>query len=283
MEALSIKLLTTFDSHYYDVYFTDGTIECFPSSTTILKAWPEPGLTNLRERLGKYEADRAMERGRLKGIAVHGAAEAGLNGSAIIYDNGMGSITEEELKHYQNNYFVTIIKNQEEFIALSRIHDLFELWQPEFLGTEIKVFSFAHKFAGTVDIIMRLKKGEYYINGGSYKIPETGVYIVDIKSGSFVGDSAFFQTASYAWAAIESGVINQSEFQGTIILHTNSTAKKGIEGLSVKIHDVSEVADDFEVFKDIYRVWKRSPLNKGAQIRRDLPNVLIFNKSKKII
>lgn len=276
MEHLSIKLIDSFDSHFYEVLFVDGTTKLFPSVTTILQAYPKPHLMKFRGEIGNNQADQLMNRGAKRGSSIHNAVEKMLNGAAILYDNGLGSISQREIDAYQLQYETVIMQDQIEYNQVFRIKQLFDMWQPEILATEQKIFDFDNEYAGTMDQVMRLRAGSYVINGLDYKIPETGVYVTDVKSGGFLDDSANYQTAAYAKAFLKTGVISKDEFKGTIILHCNSRGVKGIEGMSIKVRDRFDVDDDYIGFKVVHQLWKLT-MNQRPKVWQ-MPNALIYRK-----
>ncbi len=280
MEIISAKLITSLDLHFYEVLFSDGTTDHFPSVTTILQAYPQPHLSEWKGNVGNFFAEMAKNRGAARGSRIHNAVEKMLNGAVIIYDNGLGSISQSELEFYKAHYETVIMTDQLEYNEIYRIKQLFELWHPKILLTESKVYNIKERYAGTTDLVLFIEKSSWNYNGTSYKIPKTGIYVADVKSGSVISDSAHYQTAAYKEALDEMGVLSTimpgEEFAGTIILHTNSKTMKGIEGLSIKVRDEYEVLDDYQGFKDVYSVYKRTMSNKPKIWQ--MPNALIYKK-----
>ena len=120
---------------------------------------------------------------------------------------------------------------------------------------------------------MYIKDGKYKINGATeLHIPE-GLYVVDLKTGKAMPDSAFMQISSYASCYMEmSGV----KIAGGIVIHTGSKKKKGIEGLSTFIKTIDELKEDFNNYRAVANVWERLFSNSQPKIFT-FPSLITLN------
>jgi hypothetical protein len=71
------------------------------------------------------------------------------------------------------------------------------------------------------------------------------------------------QIGAYAHAVTEQQGL---EIKGGIVIHTNSSAKKGIEGLSAKVRTAKELDLDFQNFMKVYEVWNINPTATAPKV-----------------
>lgn len=167
--------------------------------------------------------------------------------------------TETEIEDYKrmNPYFM-VLSNQDEMLALWKVQRFFDIVKPEIVKLEETVWHVGEGIAGTLDMALKIEKGTYDVNGSKgLVIPETGVYIGDLKTGSMVSDSAWAQIAAYQ-KAFEA--LSGLETKGGFVLHTSSSNKKGIEGLACPLKTSEELKQDYAIFKSLSYVWdQRNP------------------------
>ena len=137
-----------------------------------------------------------------------------------------------------------------------------EAVKPKILMSEKAVYSLVHRDAGTLDNLMEIEEGDYMVNGSKSLHLEGGIYVVDLKTGS-LDEDAFMQLACYGNCVKE---MKGVDIRGSIILHTKSTVKKGIEGLATVVHNQSEADKDFEDFRHASALWERKNANTKPKI-----------------
>lgn len=170
-----IELADTLAGHWYRVSLGKRLIGNYASSTTILKAYPQP------EHLTKWVADRGWnESQRIRD-------EAGLRGTAV--HNGIDRLLHGDV--LQRGGF-----SLEEWWRLNAFIKWFQDYHPEILATELPIFSKKYGFAGRTDVVARI--GEK-------------VGVGDWKTSGAIYDNFALQVASYATGFEEMYVWNDGK------------------------------------------------------------------------
>ena len=252
-----IKQVTWYDQHHYEVELEDGKKDYFASVTTKLQAISSPWLASWRGQLGNVECDRILKESQVKGSRIHKAFETYVKSGTVIvrlpYNN---EYTDEEIKDIaettQGNYFV--IEDQDEALAFWRLTRFLGAVKPEILDSERMVYSLKHREAGTADGVLYIKSGTYEINGSKpVSLPE-GKYVVDIKSGKSVSETAYLQMSAYTHMMEEMGI--HSDIVGALVLHTGSQNRKAIEGFATHYISRGEIDEYYKVYRNASEVWK---------------------------
>jgi hypothetical protein len=121
-----------------------------------------------------------------------------------------------------------------------------EFWnthKPELIATEYHLFSDKHKYAGTADLIIRLKDK---------------IWLVDVKTSNSLHTSYDLQLASYAKAWNETHDIPVEE-TGILWLKASTRGEgKGdaIQGKGWQLKTIGELDRNFEMFLKIYDIYK---------------------------
>jgi hypothetical protein len=264
-----IILVEWFDDHWYKVS-VNGTVHWIPSVTTKLGIIDKPGLARWRGDIGNREADLRMHSQGDRGKRIHWAWATALEGGAVIYDPWQTPVyTPEGIAELTAKYNgkVAIIRTQDEMYQIDKLRRQHEILKPQVLGAELKVYDLATRDAGTIDCVLGLKTGDYPINGSKPLHIEGGIWIGDLKTGSWLGDEANYQTAKYlAMYEKEKGV----KCAGTLITHTAASTRKGIPGLGSYIRTREQVYDeDLPMYAKIAAVW-------DAQHKDDQPETFQF-------
>lgn len=143
-------------------YYQVGEL-LYPSVTTVLAILRKPGLERWRGRLGNEEADRISEEAKHYGSGLHDAWHRLLVGGEM----------------------------NEKFAApLRALQVWFQSRGAEVILTEHLVISHKHKYAGRVDVVVRLP---------------SGLYVLDIKTTDYVAPEYPLQLAAYQQALREDG------------------------------------------------------------------------------
>lgn len=274
---INIKLIEWFDDHFYKIQLDeekDGQILTntfyLPSVTTKLQAAPRPFLARWRGDVGNREADLQMFDGANKGSRIHYAAlKVYLAGGAVIYNpiqhpNFTPAAIAEIAAKVGREVF--ILQNQDEIWQIEKFRRWMNIVQPEILGIEDIVYDLIHKEAGTRDLFLKIKAGEYAISGMKPVVLPEGYYIADLKSGKQVNDEAYWQTADYAKMSEVGGI----KIAGTLIIHTNAKTKSGF---TTHIRLGEQLEDDYQTFRHVAAVWE----NQNRDLQPDLlefPNII---------
>lgn len=255
-----IKTAMFFDERGYRIKFKDGSLFECASVTTKLGIEDKPFLYKWYAELGWDQARKKLNEAGERGKRIHYAVFIYLMGGVVIYNPWqIPNYTDEgiEAMKKQNPYFM-VLSNQDEMLALWKIQKFFDAVKPEIIKLEETVWHMEHGIAGTLDMALKIEKGTYDVNGSKgLVIPETGVYIADLKTGSMISDSAWEQIAAYQKAF---DALSGLKTSGGLVLHTSSSNKKGVEGLASVLKTSEELKSDFQIFKSLSYVWdQRNP------------------------
>ena len=256
-----IKITAWFDDRFYKV-----DDEFYPSVTTILNVAPKPFLAHWRGQVGNWEANRIMEEAMQKGSNVHLAINTILLGGQVVYEP-KNEAKEREL-HLSNNSKTIFLQNQQEQLESYRFLQFLELVKPKIILTEAIVFNTQYKYAGTLDLLMEINKGEYMIAGSKPLKLEHGIYIADIKTGKQISNENYCQLSAYSMC-LDTKVI------GGLVLHTNASTTKGIEGFQTHLRTADELENDFDKFLTYLKIYNFNPVEPKVF---DLPQVLLLKK-----
>ena len=269
-EILQVKQIEWFDDHFYKIrYVNEAKVELedyIPSVTTKLGALSKPWLAKWRGDVGNREANLRTESASERGTRIHYAWATFITGGAVIYNPFKNPpYTPEEIleikKKHENNWTLT---NQGEMWDFLKLKKLVEVLKPNPVASETILYDIEHRDAGTSDNIFDIEAGSYLINGATpLKLPK-GRYVCDLKTGASIGDGDL-QTACYAKMAQKSGY---GTIKGTLIFHTQSGNRKGIEGLGVSYQDEKQIDQKYQDYRDIAKVWERQFGHKKPIIRQ---------------
>lgn len=272
-KKLDPKIVSWFDDRFYKInydtlpknvrekYPEKNGIDFLPSVTTILGAAPKEWLGKWRGQVGNWEANRIMEEAATKGEHIHRAANCLLTGGIIIFQNlkSPAYSTEEINAIIAEHPHYYIVSDQQEALELDRFTRLIKALRPRIVASEVKVFSLAYDYAGTIDIIADIEAGSYEINCNQ-KFLYKGRYIIDIKTGNQDEESQLKQLAAYMVAYEEMQSYYPSEvgsiIDGTINVFTNTKNKKEIEGLKTVVFNREENLNAFNNFLNLKAVYK---------------------------
>lgn len=254
---LKIKQISWWDSHFYLITYKDGKEEIsdyFPSVTTKLQAEAKPFLAQWRGDIGNREADMIMNDAAHRGSRIHLAWDIMTTKGAVLFNPiERPNYSPVEIDKIRNKFDgnIIVLNSQSEMYDVYKLQQWHEILQPEIIHSETNVYSLKFKEAGQVDKIVRIKEGEYLINGKTpLKLP-AGIYIVDLKTGKQVDKSAYMQVAAYAGCYTEMG---EDKPIGTLIVHTGAKTKSG---LSTHYRDIEQMREDYQNYRAVATVWDR--------------------------
>ena len=280
-KTLEVKQIDWFDDHFYKIRYINEAkqeiIDYLPSTTTKLSAVSKPFLIRWHGDIGNREATLRRDEAGDRGSRIHWAWHVYITGGAVIYNPPKTPLyTKKEIEELQKKYTETfILTNQNEMWDLMKLQKLVQILKPTPVASEVILYDIENREAGTVDNIFDIEAGSYKINGSTPLVLPKGRYIVDLKSGASIGDGDM-QVANYAKMAEK---CDYGSIQGTLILHTKSKTKAGIEGLGVSYQDEKMVDQKYQDFRDISRVWERQFGNKKPIVRQ-IPGLITLPKQE---
>lgn len=248
-----VVLVEFFDAHYYKVT-AGGQTRYIPSVTTKLGVVDKPFLARWRGDLGNREADMRAYEAAQRGTRIHWAYATALKGGAVVYDPWQKPVyTEEGLAVLRTAHKeVSILRTQEEMYAISKLAEQFKRLDPRVLGVEETVYDLEQGDAGTIDNILELREGDYFIAGSKPLHLSGGIYINDLKTGSFLGDDVWLQLAPYTIAYEK---LRGVQCAGALVTHTGSSLKSGIPGLKTMFCSREMLDVYYKKYRNISNVW----------------------------
>ena len=251
-----IQLIEWESAHWYKVEVDEKT-HYLPSVTTKLGIINKEGLTKWRGDIGNREADMRMQDAANRGKRIHAAYEVFLKGGVVIYDPWEHSqYTEEQIaKIKAENKLVYTLRNQDEMFDIYKLQRQFQLLRPNVLAVETRVFDLAAKDAGTIDNVIQIERGAYGVSGSKPLLLEAGIYINDLKTGSFLDDNVWLQLAPY-------GYMYEKQYgeriAGALVTHTGAKTRTGIRGLQTMVRSREELLGrDYQDYRHASSLWER--------------------------
>ncbi|WP_448510671.1 hypothetical protein [Immundisolibacter sp.] len=246
-----------------------------PSSTTIEGSAPKDWLSKWRGQVGNWEADRIMNEKAERGTRIHHAFTMFQQGVWIVFNNPKAprySQAEIENMKAESPNGVHILTDQEDMLQTYRLVRMFGILKPKVIANEMTIYNSKEGYAGTLDHLWLLEKGTYdFGDKVTYEIPETGNYVLDLKTGAEDEQNYPEQIASYCAACLTLGI----DVKGGILIYSNSQNKKGIEGLKLEQYDLNAMEYYYDAFLDQYKVWLRKAVKNPRVF--DLPSLLKLN------
>lgn len=277
MNIKDVKQVSWFDDRFYkiDLIGDSGILETrwLPSITHKLGIIEKPFLAKWRGDIGNEAADRKMFESQERGSRIHNAFNMVARNGVVAFNPWQTPLyKKEDIEALEVKFggLVAILANQDEFYQVFKLKKWLDIIKPTILFAEKTVYSLKNNDAGTLDLAVHIKSGKYPVNGSKLlEIPD-GDYICDLKTGNMVSEEADFQTAAYLYCAEEMGL---GKFNGTIILHTGSKNRGGIEGLSTLLRLRDQVDDDYKGYRLASDLWLRKHKNDTPKIF-DMPSII---------
>lgn len=268
-----IPSVTYFDDRFYLVE-KGGVKHYIPSVTTKLAIEAKPFLYRYYAELGWDQARKKLHEAGDRGTRIHYAMYIYLMGGAVIFNPwNSPKFTDDEIQKIktEKNGLITILSNQDEMVAAWKIQQFFDRVKPKIKHLEMTVYSIEDDIAGTLDAALEIEKGVYDVSGlKGLTIPSSGIWIVDLKTGNQVSESAWAQIAPYSVAYERMGL---GETQGGLILHTSASTKKGIPGFSAETRTAKELVFHYEIYKHLSAVFDARNPNLGP-IAFEFPSII---------
>jgi hypothetical protein len=251
-----IELAKTLQSHWYHCWRMqpDGSkgeyLGVFPSSTTILNAYPQSAhLTRWIAEQGWNEAQAIKSAAGERGTTIHKGIEFLLDG---------GELCEGEYMPGHNRPV-----SLEEYWKLFTFVSWHNEYQPKIIVKELKIFSEQGQYAGTLDALVRI--------GGE-------ITIIDWKSGSSIHEHFPLQFASYAKAIEENTDI---EVVQTACLQLGAQNKNGYRFVVYP-----DWRDHYKVFEHVRATWQYDYFDAKKNPKEppvlDLPATLKLERTFKV-
>lgn len=201
--------------------------EYYPSVSSILNYFPKNQFFHSWLKDVGHNSDIIASRAAAEGTQVHNAVEAFLNGNEINWLDEFGTV------QYSLDVWKMILK----------FADFWNTHKPELIATEYHLFSDNHKYAGTADLVVKLK-GK--------------VWLLDVKTSNSLHTSYDLQLASYAKAWNET---HDTPIEETGILWLKAATRgegKGdaIQGKGWQLKTIGDIDRNFEMFLKIYDIYK---------------------------
>lgn len=258
-----IVQVTISDERWYLKQTTNETtglpeIKAVPSSTWIAGHYPK-GVQYYKWLADKgwNEAEAIKNDAAGRGSKVHNAIESIFKGEEVRIDS--------KFKNPQTE--------QEEELTLEEVDSIlsflawFEEEKPEVICYEINVFSDKYNYAGTIDLVCRIK-GE--------------LWVIDFKTSQHIWPSHKIQVSSYG-KIIEEGEHDIPAIPTPDVLYYQKP-RLGILQLGYKLNKkkfkFTELEDKFDLFLAAQKIWAEEVGNQTV-VKKDYPIILSPGKIKK--
>lgn len=248
-------LVEWFNDHYYKVIH-ENQVRYIPSVTTKLGIVDKPALARWRGDLGNREADMRLYEAAQKGTRIHWAYETALKGGAVVYDPWKAPVyTSEGLEELRKEHGeIAVLRTQEEMWAICKLAEQFKRLNPKVLGVEERVVDLEMNDAGTIDNILGINAGDYFVGGSKAIHLSGGIYINDLKTGSYVDEGVWYQLAPY-------GVMWEKKYgqkiAGALVSHTAASTKTGIAGFRTMVRTREELFEkDYKYYRHAAALWE---------------------------
>lgn len=260
MTKTKVKMIQWFDEHFYKVTFEKDErqfSEYIPSVTTKLGALAKPFLLQWYGDLGTREANfRKLEQAQ-RGTRIHYAWQMFTSQGAVIYQPfERPQFSQQEIQNLERKYDgnLAILFNQEEMYGMTKLQKFYYELSPSEVISEKMVYDLENKDAGTADNIFEIKAGPYQINGKEPLVLPAGKYIIDVKTGNYIGKESKMQVSAYAKCANKMGL---GPIVGALIVHTQSKIRSGIPGLSTTYLNPQDIDQEYDDYRKVSDIWLR--------------------------
>jgi hypothetical protein len=278
-DNIKIKMVEYFDDHFYKITFDENTVEWYPSVTTKLSVSPKPFLSRWRGDVGNREADLRIYDASNRGKRIHYACTVLVNNGAVILNPfECPHYSKEEIDDIKGKAEMFVLQDQNEMIQVNRFQKWLNRTGAKIICSDTVVYDDQYKEAGTLDFVFDIPQGNYEISGKEPVPLASGIYVVDLKSGNEVYDEAYMQISAYAKMYLQMHQELKDQFQGGLIIHTNSLLKSGIPGLKTHVRTKEEMRQDYLDFRNVAAVWMRT--NKDIEPKYfEIPSLITMNES----
>lgn len=252
-----VSLIEWESAHYYKVMDEIGIVHYLPSVTTKLGILDKGQLNRWRGDIGNREADLRMQEKADRGTRIHMAYETFLKGGTVIYDPWKRSqYTPEQVEEIKKqSKFFFALRNQDEMYDLYKLQRQFEILRPRVLAVEARVFDLENRDAGTIDNVLEIEGGSYAVSGSKPLILEPGIYINDLKTGSFLDENVWLQLAPYGKMYEDR---NKLKIKGALVTHTGAKVRTGIRGLNTLVRFRDQLlSSDYSDYRHASSLWER--------------------------
>lgn len=220
-----LRQITLHDARYYQR--SPGVF--YPSVTTILGYFPKGHFFETWMKDVGHNSEIIMRRAADEGIQVHKAIESILSGKQVRWIEADGKV----------NYHTHVWKMILGFV------EFWTTYNPKLLLSEEFMYSDAHKYCGTLDLLVEIE-GE--------------VWLIDIKTSNSVHESHHLQLSAYTKAYEE---IHNKKVDRNGILWLKSAkrgpdkTKKKIQGKGWEVVEGSKTIDEyFEMFLHTFKTYR---------------------------
>jgi hypothetical protein len=210
-------------------YYKRGENLFYPSVTYILNYLPKNKFFESWLKDVGHNADVIMRKAGDEGTQVHNAAEALIAGNEISWFDENGNAK------YNTEVWRMIIK----------FHNFWTTHKPEVIVSEYSIFSDKHKYAGTIDLVVRMNDK---------------IWLLDIKTSNTLHRSHDLQLSTYACAWNET---HDTPIDNTGIIWLKAATRgpdkqgKKIQGEGWQLKQPeNHYTDDFNMFLNVYSLFK---------------------------
>jgi hypothetical protein len=201
--------------------------EYYPSVTSVLNYFPKNQFFHSWLKDVGHNSEIIANKAAGEGTQTHNAIERFINGEEI------GWIDEFGNARYSLEVWKMILK----------FADFWNTYKPELVAAEYHVFSDVSKYAGTVDLVVRINKK---------------LWLIDTKTSNSLHTAHNLQLAAYAMAWNETHT-EPIEETGILWLKASTRGEgkgENIQGKGWQLKQIGDVLTNFRMFQNIYEIFK---------------------------
>lgn len=211
-------------------FYQDKEGNFYPSVTTILSIYPKGfGFNEWLKSVG-FNAELILQKAQDTGSKIHNKIDEFLNNEEIIWDDKEFNLAEWKM--------------------ICNFMDFYDGFKPQIITNETELMSKTLGYAGTLDIVCKIKDK---------------VYLIDFKTGNYLWKEHELQISAYAmlWNEAVKDLKDFPPIDDTAILHLRANTKgrdkreKVIQGdgWALKTYD-RPYTEAFKIFQHIHEIYK---------------------------
>jgi hypothetical protein len=210
-----------------DIRFYRRNNKYYPSVSSILNYFPKNQYFHSWLKDVGHNSDIIAQKAAQEGTQVHNAIEAFLNGENIQWIDEYGNA----------KYSLEIWK------MILKFAEFWNTYKPELIASEYHLFSDKHEYAGTADLVVRLKEK---------------LWLLDIKTSNSLHTSYDLQLASYAkaWNETHDEHIEKTGIMWLKAATRGEGKKDKIQGKGWELKIIDDIDKNFDMFLKIYDIYK---------------------------
>lgn len=223
------KQINIFDQRFYK-----RNDKFYPSVSTILNYFPKNKFFHDWLRDVGHNSEIIAAKAADEGSQVHNAAEKLILGHEVNWldDNGTAQYSLDVWR------------------MILRFAEFWSRYKPEIIAVEYHLFSDKYEYAGTADLIVKIKDE---------------IWLIDIKTSNSLHTTHELQLGAYASAWNETHDVKITR-TGILWLKAATRTEKELQGKGWQVKIVDNIEKNLEIFNNIYNIYRLENPNEKPVI-----------------